>query len=122
LLVEDDPGTREYGRAVLEQSGYRVRTARSGEEGLRVWAAHRKEIDLVVTDLVMLPGRGGVKVWQAVHQQRADVPVIVLSGYPLVAEMLEARTQGVVECLEKPVEPEHLAAAVRRALAQAEAR
>ncbi|TMB15165.1 MAG: response regulator [Deltaproteobacteria bacterium] len=122
LLVEDDPGTREYGRAVLEQSGYRVRTARSGEEGLRVWAAHRKEIDLVVTDLVMLPGRGGVKVWQTVHQQRADVPVIVLSGYPLVAEMLEARTQGVVECLEKPVEPEHLAAAVRRALAQAEAR
>jgi CheY-like chemotaxis protein/two-component sensor histidine kinase len=117
LLVEDDPGTREYGRAVLEQSGYRVRTARSGEEGLRVWGAHRKEIDLVVTDLVMLPGSGGVKVWQTVHEQRADVPVIVLSGYPLVAEMLEARTQGVVECLEKPVEPEDLAAAVHRALA-----
>src|SRR5262249_22292414 len=82
LLVEDDPANREYSRAVLEQFGYRVLVARSGEEGLRIWRAHRDEINLVVTDLVMLPGCSGVQVCHAVHEQRADVPVITLSGYP----------------------------------------
>ena len=121
LLVEDDLANREYSRAVLEQFGYRVLTARSGDEGLRVWTAHRDEINLVVTDLVMLPGRSGVQVYHAVHQQRADVPVITLSGYPLVAEMLEAGREGMVECLQKPIEPEDLATAVRRALDRAQA-
>jgi DNA-binding NtrC family response regulator len=120
LLVEDDAGTREYGHAVLEQFGYRVLTARNGEEGLRVWGAHRDEIDLVLTDLVMLPGSSGAKVWQTVHEQRADVPVLVMSSYPRIAEILEARREGVVECLEKPVDPEVLGAAVRRALGQAQ--
>jgi CheY-like chemotaxis protein len=119
LLVEDDPGTREYGRAVLQEYGYRVLAADGGEQGLGIWAAHRDEIDVVVTDLVMLPGISGQKVWNTVHAERAEVPVIVVSGYPLVAEMLEARHGGVVECLEKPVEPADLVAAVRRALGQA---
>jgi CheY-like chemotaxis protein len=118
LLVEDDPANREYSRAVLEQFGYRVLVARSGEEGLRVWRAHQDEINLVVTDLVMLPGCSGVQVCHAVHEQRADVPVITLSGYPLVAKILDA---GVVECLQKPIEPEDLATAVRRALDRAQA-
>jgi len=118
LLVEDDPANREYSRAVLEQFGYRVLVARSGEEGLRVWRAHQDEINLVVTDLVMLPGCSGVQVCHAVHEQRADVPVITLSGYPLVAQILDA---GVVECLQKPIEPEDLATAVRRALDRAQA-
>ena len=104
LLVEDDLANREYSRAVLEQFGYRVLTARSGDEGLRVWTAHRDEIDLVVTDLVMLPGCSGVQVC-----------------HPLVAEMLEAGREGMVECLQKPIEPEDLATAVRRALDRAQA-
>jgi CheY-like chemotaxis protein len=120
LLVEDDPANRDYSRAVLEQFGYRVLVARSGEEGLRVWKAHRDEINLVVTDLVMLPGCSGVQVCHAVHEQRADVPVITLSGYPLVAQMLQDGREGPVECLQKPIEPEDLATAVRRALDRAQ--
>jgi CheY-like chemotaxis protein len=116
LLAEDDAGTREYSCAVLEGLGYRVLRTRNGEEALRVWAAHRDEIDAVVTDLLM-PRRGGVAVYRTVHHERADVPVIVMSGFPLIAEMLEARAEGVVECLQKPVDPEQLADALSRALA-----
>ena len=57
----------------------------------------------------------------AVHQERADVPVITLSGYPLIAQMLEDGREGMVECLQKPIEPEDLATAVRRALDRAQA-
>jgi len=117
MLVDDDPGTREYSCAVLKDCGYRVLAAPGGEEALRVWAKHRDEIDLVVTDL-MMPRTSGVDVYRTLRHERADVPVIVVSGYPLVAEMLGARGEGVVECLEKPVAPEQLAASVRRALAR----
>ena len=117
MLVDDDPGTREYSCAVLKDCGYRVLAAQGGEDALRVWAKHRDEIDLVVTDL-MMPRTSGVDVYRTLRQQRSDVPVIVVSGYPLVAEMLGARQEGVVECLEKPVAPEQLAASVRRALAR----
>src|SRR5438094_3218684 len=117
MLVDDDPGTREYSCAVLKDCGYRVLAAQGGEEALQVWAQHRDEIDLVVTDL-MMPRTSGVDVYRTLRHERADVPVIVVSGYPLVAEMLGARGEGVVECLEKPVAPEQLAASVRRALAR----
>ncbi|HUE30458.1 MAG TPA: response regulator, partial [Verrucomicrobiae bacterium] len=117
MLVDDDPGTREYSCAVLKDCGYRVLAARGGEEALRVWAQHRDEIDLVVTDL-MMPRTSGVDVYRTLREERADLPVIVVSGYPLVAEMLGARQEGVIECLEKPVAPEQLAASVRRALAR----
>src|SRR5205814_9928688 len=103
--------------AVLKDCGYRVLAAQGGEEALQVWAQHRDEIDLVVTDL-MMPQTSGVDVYRTLRQQRSDVPVIVVSGYPLVAEMLGARQEGVVECLEKPVAPEQLGASVRRALAR----
>src|SRR5438034_214505 len=117
MLVDDDPGTREYSCAVLKDCGYRVLAAPGGEEALRVWAKHRDEIDLVVTDL-MMPRTSGVDVYRTLRHEGADVPVIVVSGYPLVAEMLGAGGEGVVECLEKPVAPEQLAASVRRALAR----
>ena len=117
MLVDDDPGTREYSCAVLKDCGYRVLAAQGGEEALQVWAQHRDEIDLVVTDL-MMPRTSGVDVYRTLRHEGADVPVIVVSGYPLVAEMLGARQDGVVECLEKPVAPEQLAASVRRALAR----
>src|SRR5207249_10144211 len=117
MLVDDDPGTREYSCAVLKDCGYRVLAAPGGEEALQVWAQHRDEIDLVVTDL-MMPRTSGVDVYRTLRHERADVPVIVVSGYPPVAKMLGARGEGVVECLEKPAAPEQLAASVRRALAR----
>jgi PAS domain S-box-containing protein len=115
LLVEDDPGTREYGCGVLEPLGYHVIPARTAREALQLWHAHRDEIDLVLTDLVV-PRGSGMDVCRVVHAERADVPVIMISGYPQVAEMLGAHRQGVFECLQKPVEPEQLAATVGRAL------
>lgn len=120
LLAEDDPGTREYASAVLEDLGCRVLRARNGDEALRVWSAHRDQIDVVMTDLLM-PLRGGVSVYRTVHRERSEVPVIVVSGFPHVAEMLDARYEGVVEFLQKPVEPEQFAAAMRRALVRASA-
>ena len=41
MLVDDDPGTREYSCAVLKDCGYRVLAAQGGEEALQVWAQHR---------------------------------------------------------------------------------
>ena len=58
LLVDDDDRVREMGRQMIEMGGYKVLLARSGEEALEIYAAHRDEISLVILDLIM-PGMGG---------------------------------------------------------------
>ena len=56
LLVEDEPMLRALMRRVLQHYGYRVYSASSGVEALKVWAEHASEIDLLLTDMVMPRG------------------------------------------------------------------
>ncbi|HDL52455.1 MAG TPA: response regulator [Proteobacteria bacterium] len=58
LLVEDNEHVREVSRAILEQFGYRVLSAESGSEALRVLEDHESSVHLLLTDVVM-PGMNG---------------------------------------------------------------
>jgi len=90
------PGHAGVSCAVLKDCGYRVLAAQGGKMRYGSGEASRRD-RLVVTDL-MMPRTSGVDVYRTL---RSSVPraVIVVSGYPLVAEMLGARQEGVVECL-----------------------
>ena len=72
--------------------------------------------DLVLTD-EMMPGLSGTALARAAHQARANLPIILISGYtgPMLAQA--ARGAGVREVLKKPVQSRELAAALARALA-----
>src|SRR5205823_2746830 len=53
LVVEDEDMLREFVCEALGMLGYRILSAPNGKEALEVWAAHRDEIDLLLTDVVM---------------------------------------------------------------------
>jgi PAS domain S-box-containing protein len=80
LLAEDQPEVAEVARRTLERMGLTVLTATSGTQALEVLRAHRGEVDLVVTDLVM-PGGGGVELHRTVASWPDAPRFLVTSGY-----------------------------------------
>jgi CheY-like chemotaxis protein len=76
LCIDDEPAFLGLLRKLLEQEGYTVRTAASGEKGLAQFALEAP--DLVVLD-VLMPGMDGYTVLQRLRAQ-GDVPVVMLTG------------------------------------------
>ncbi len=80
LLVEDEDTLRRSAKRVLEKFGYTVLAAADGEEGLELYRAHRDEVDLVVSDLVM-PKVGGAQLHRTLIEEGGDVRFLLASGY-----------------------------------------
>ena len=80
LLVDDERPLREIGREALEYNGYRILTAKSGEEALDVYAQKRDDIDLVILDIGM-PGMGGYKCLKRLLAMDPEAKVLIASGY-----------------------------------------
>jgi two-component system, OmpR family, response regulator len=110
LVVEDDAGLRAYLAAILEEQGYRVIAAGSGEEALKLLAG--ESAMLAVLD-VGLPGMDGFAVAEHLSP---DVPVIVVTGDPLRAKMRAFGRQKKLTILSKPVTPDQFEAAVAASL------
>ncbi len=108
LVVEDNAAARAAIVASLELLNYHVLEAVNGRVALEVYAAHRHEIALVLTDLVMAE-MGGKALAQALHQQAPTLRVVVMTGHPLTEEREALQAAGVVAWLQKPPELAHLA-------------
>jgi signal transduction histidine kinase/DNA-binding NarL/FixJ family response regulator len=80
LVVDDEPANAALLSKLLVSTGFAVLTAACGQEAEQLFAAH-PEIDLVITDQLMLNGDGWA-VLQAVAQHRAGVPVVLVSAAP----------------------------------------
>jgi len=109
LVVDDEVPILRLAQRCLEKNGYRVLTATNGQEALKLFEAHERDIQLVLTDL-MMPVMGGVEFARALHLLAPELRVIGASG-------LEAITvDGIDELLEKPFTVDALLAAVGRQL------
>jgi two-component system cell cycle sensor histidine kinase/response regulator CckA len=115
LLVEDDPALLALGREVLTELGYRVQTAASGLDAIRLLEEQRPEIDILVTDVVM-PGMGGRELAERVAATRPDLPVLFVSGYTRDAVLREEIEGAEIAFLEKPYTALVLARRVRETL------
>jgi two-component system NtrC family sensor kinase len=116
LLVEDEPSLRKLTRTVLQRYGYRVITAISGSDALRIWPEHAAEIDLLFTDMVMPDGISGFELARRLSAQKTGLKVIYSTGYSLEMADRDAALQPTDHFLSKPYTPEKLAAAVRNCL------
>jgi CheY-like chemotaxis protein len=110
LVVEDDAGLRSYLTEILEQQGYSVIAAGSGEEALA--ALGGQPALLAVLD-IGLPGMDGFAVAEHLAE---DVPVIVVTGDPLKAKMRAFGRSTPLTILAKPITPEQFEAALQAAL------
>jgi two-component system, cell cycle sensor histidine kinase and response regulator CckA len=115
LLAEDNPQVRGMAVDALRQRGYRVLPAANGEAALRLAKDHEREIDIIVTDMVM-PLLGGRQLVEAIQQKHPAVAVLYVSGYSEDEAMADSAKEGRANFLAKPFTPESLARRVREAL------
>lgn len=115
LLVDDEPSVLEAVSQMLRRLGYGVATAGSGPEGWKKFAENPDAFDLVITDHVM-PEIAGMRLAERMLAMRADLPIILFTGYSETASPEKARTAGIRGFLTKPIMKEQLAEMVRRVL------
>jgi PAS domain S-box-containing protein len=117
LVVEDEPGLREFLVESLGRHGYRTVEAGSGPEALECWARHRGEIDLVVTDLGLPGGMSGHQLAERLRQEDPSAKIIYMSGYTeeVMGHNL-SNLQNYRYFLKKPFELSQLLRLVRKAL------
>ena len=111
LVVEDEKGLREVVCEILRQSGYTVLPAGNGKDALRVVEEHEGELHALVTDLVM-PEMGGIELVERLLQARPGLPTIYVSGYSDHG----IQRRPLIECIEKPFQPEVLLHTLRALL------
>ncbi len=114
LIVEDDPTTRAALVDGVEGLNYQVLEAGDGREALDICRAHEGRISLVLSDLIM-PEMGGMALLEGLQQQYPEIKMVMLSGHPL-DEIKGANHEGIAEWLQKPIDLDELAEALRRAL------
>ena len=119
LVVDDEETVREIARKALERRGYRVLSAASGLEAVDVYRRHRGDLAMVLLDLSM-PGMSGQETLPELHKIRADVPIVVSSGYSEEEAMRLFHGQRVSGFLQKPYTATRLAELVAGTLKKAE--
>ncbi len=124
LVVDDDPDVRLFSVTVLEEHGYTPLEATDGEQGLAI--VKSEQPDLVILD-VLMPKESGVRLFRHIKTdpKLQKIPVIILSGITqksflrsqkALTEFGGAAVPEPEAYLEKPVEPEELATAIRNLL------
>jgi two-component system response regulator AtoC len=113
LVIDDDPGIREYLKALGERQGYQVSVAADGEEAIGSLSTSRP--DIVTLDAV-LPGMDGLETLRQMKKLIPDIPVIMLSGHGQARTIVEAMRLGASDFLRKPFEVEELELAFQKAL------
>jgi two-component system, cell cycle sensor histidine kinase and response regulator CckA len=115
LLVEDEPVVMKVNKEMLESMGYRVYTARRGQEAVTVYLDKRDKIDLVILDMIM-PGMPGSETFDRLRQINSDVKVLLSSGYSLNGEAKLIMDRGCNGFLQKPFHMKQLSSKVRKIL------
>jgi len=115
LVTEDDPLTRASIRRILEEAGYQVFEAASGEEALTQRIHVGGSLDLLLTDVVM-PGINGKELAQELGQRWPDMAVLYMSGYTSSILGEEQESMESSWFLQKPFGKEQLLRAVEEAL------
>lgn len=116
LVVEDEDELRRLMVEVLEEMGYRVLAAGSGEEAQRrVAEVGSDAIDLLLVDLVM-PDVRGPELVAKLRRMLGDLPIVYMSGYMDSADAEELREMADARFIEKPFDGLTLAHTVRGAL------
>ena len=115
LVVEDQDEVRRLTVAVLEDCGYRVLSAASGQMALEVSEQHKQPIHLLITDAVM-PGMSGRQLADRLRHTRPFTKVLFMSGYTDNVAAYRYEVDAGHAFLQKPFDPDTLAAKVRETL------
>jgi len=123
LVVDDDPNIVTYLKALLEDTGYEVISAKDGNEGLE--KLRNEKPDAITMDLLM-PEKTGMKMFRELRKDEAlkNTPVIMVTGisgeYHAFAEfknfLSKMKMPGPEAYLEKPINKEEFLATVQKVI------
>ena len=114
LFVDDEPALRSLMAERLQERGYEVVEAESGEKALEL--LERFAFDVVVTDL-RLPGLDGMRLIDEARARYPSIVTVVITGYGSVREAVEATKRGASDFIPKPFQFEELTHVLEKALA-----
>jgi two-component system cell cycle sensor histidine kinase/response regulator CckA len=115
LLAEDDAPMRALTRHLLEAQGYRVLEACDGDQAITLAQAHKNEIDLLLTDVVM-PRLSGPGLVERLRASQPGIKIVYMSGYTDELLAHHGALDSGIAFLEKPFTQESLLQAVQAAL------
>lgn len=114
LVVDDDPELTDGLRIVLEKQGYRVITARDGQQGKQ--QVYNQRPDLMILDM-MMPRMGGYPVLEHFKGKPDAPPIIMITANEGSRHKAYAEYLGVIDYIRKPFAMERLLESVEKGLA-----
>src|ERR1700722_16826321 len=115
LVIDDESSIRESLEVLLSLEGYTVSMAVDGEEGLHM--IETESFDLALLDLA-LPGQSGMELLPQIKERQPELPVIMITAYGTVDNVVEAVRAGAENFVQKPWDNEKLLADIRSAVAR----
>ena len=116
LIAEDDECSRLMLEGLLVRAGYRVIAAVDGQDAVEKFAAHKEEIDLVISDVVM-PRKSGKSASNEIRGMSENVKYIFVSGHSNDVIEREGELGTADEIVSKPILPFELLKKINRLLA-----
>ncbi len=115
LIVDDEADIRDLVAGILEDEGYRTRSADSSDEALAAIEARRPH--LVFLDIWLQGSRlDGLQVLELIKSQHPDLPVVMISGHGNIETAVSAIKSGAYDFIEKPFKADRLMLVAERAL------
>ena len=113
LIVDDEERVLQSITGVLEDEGFRVTTARSGEEAIGIFQQEGPDVTLLD---IWMPGMDGIEVLKRLKWIAPDCQVIMISGHATISTAMTAVKSGAFDFIEKPLSLDVLLMTIRRAL------
>ncbi|GAB4576030.1 MAG: sigma-54 dependent transcriptional regulator [Rhodothalassiaceae bacterium] len=114
LIVDDEEDIRDLVSGILEDEGYRTRTAHDCDSALAALEARRPS--LVILDIWLQGSRlDGLEMLALIRRRHPDLPVVIISGHGTVETAVAAIKRGAFDFIEKPFKSDHLLHIVARA-------
>ncbi|MCX5701400.1 MAG: sigma-54 dependent transcriptional regulator [Candidatus Omnitrophica bacterium] len=113
LVVDDTPVLLEMVKDFLEEEGYAVKTAISGQEALQ--AIEEDKPDAVIMDIKM-PGMSGLDALSEIKKKDPQATVIMMTAYGTTQTAIEAMKRGAYDYITKPFKNEEVKALIKKAL------
>src|SRR5215470_13657989 len=115
LIVDDEADIRELVAGILQDEGYGTRTARDSDEALAQVTTRRPS--LVFLDIWLQGSRlDGLQLLDAVKNEHADMPVVMISGHGNIETAVSAIKRGAYDFIEKPFKADRLLLVAERTL------
>lgn len=112
LLVDDEEVILEVGEQLLLQLGYQVIPAKNGKEAVELYEQYRKDISIVILDMIM-PHMGGGETFDKLKDINPGVKTLLSSGYSIDGEASEIIQRGCNGFIQKPFKLYHLSQKIR---------